>query len=92
MKVYLVCYDILDDEVREEISDILGEYGERVQRSVFEVIVRSEGELAQLHERLAEVLAAEPELRFYRLCERCRSESRTLTGERVALFPSTIIV
>ncbi|MGH8610645.1 MAG: CRISPR-associated endonuclease Cas2 [Gammaproteobacteria bacterium] len=92
MKVYLVCYDISDDDVRQDVANLLGEYGERVQRSVFEVIVRTETELAQLQQRLAEALGDEPELRFYRLCERCRSESRTLTGERVAVFPSTIIV
>ncbi|MGH8625193.1 MAG: CRISPR-associated endonuclease Cas2 [Gammaproteobacteria bacterium] len=89
---YLVCYDIADDDVREDVANVLGEYGERVQRSVFEVIVRSEAELARLQQRLAEALRAEPELRFYRLCERCRAESRTLRGERVAAFPSTIIV
>jgi len=78
--------------VREDVANILEEYGERVQRPVFEVIVRTETELAQLQQRLAEALGAEPDLRFYRLCERCRGESCTLTGERVAVFPSTIIV
>jgi CRISPR-associated protein Cas2 len=92
MRIYLVCYDITDDDIRLEVSKILGGYGERVQRSVFEIAVRSEAELEQLQARLEEVLGDTPELRFYPLCGRCRNESHTLSGGRIAVFPSTIIV
>jgi CRISPR-associated protein Cas2 len=92
MRIYLVCYDITDDDTRLAVSKILGEYGERVQRSVFEVAVRSETELERLRARLEEALGDTPELRFYPLCGRCRKESYTLVGERIAVFPSTIIV
>jgi CRISPR-associated protein Cas2 len=92
MRIYLVCYDITDDDTRLAVSKILGEYGERVQRSVFEVAVRSEVELERLRARLEEALGDIPELRFYPLCGRCRKESYTLAGGRIAVFPSTIIV
>ena len=90
--MFLVCYDISDDDLREEVSQVLGEYGDRVQRSVFEVALRSEEDLAMLRGRLEAVLGADPEVRFYRLCERCREESQTLTGERIATRAWTIIV
>ena len=92
MKVYLVCYDIADDALREEVSTILGEYGERVQRSVFEVALRMDTDLDRLRGRLRTVLGDTPEVRLYRLCENCRGESFTLLDEPIAVFPSTIIV
>lgn len=92
MTVYVVCYDIEDDGIRTQVSKLLGEYGERVQRSVFEITLRSEAERGQLQARLEAVAGEERDLRFYRLCERCRAESHTLTGEKVAVFPSTIII
>jgi hypothetical protein len=60
MRIYLVCYDITDDDTRLEVSKILGEYGERVQRSVFEVAIRSEAELEWLRARLEEALGGIP--------------------------------
>ena len=94
MTIYLVCYDITDDTLRRRVSDLLGGQGERVQRSVFEVRLGDRNDLDRLHARLSELLAPEPqaELRFYRLCARCRAASTTLQGEAVACFPSTIIV
>lgn len=90
--VYVVCYDVEDDGIRTQVSKLLGEYGERVQRSVLEITLRSEAEWGQLLARLEAVVGEERDLRFYRLCERCRAESHTLTGEKVAVFPSTIII
>lgn len=92
MKNYLVCYDIADDDQREQVSVILGRYGERVQRSVFEVMLRTDADLEELRRLLTEALGNTPEVRLYRLCEHCRRESFTLVGERIAVFPSTIIV
>jgi len=45
-----------------------------------------------LHPWLREVLGETPELRFYRLCERCRADSWGLDGEPLAVFPRTIIL
>lgn len=92
MNVYLVCYDISDDTIRQRVSKVLSTYGDRVQNSVFEVVVRSVVELERLRERLIEVVEDELDVRFYRLCERCRSDSRSLDDTRIASFPSTIII
>jgi CRISPR-associated protein Cas2 len=92
VSIYVVCYDITDDDARDRVRKTLGEYGERVQYSVFEIMLRSEVELEHLRERLQAVAGTALDVRFYRLCERCRAESQTLAGDRVAVFPSTIIV
>lgn len=92
MAVYLICYDISDDRLRDEVSRVLQEYGNRVQRSVFEVALRGEAERETLRARLREVLGVTPEVRFYRLCERCRVDSWDLDGEPLAVFPRTIIL
>ncbi len=92
MAVYLICYDISDDRLRDEVSRVLQEYGNRVQRSVFEVALRGEAEREGLRARLREVLGETRELRFYRLCERCRVGSWDLDGKPLAVFPRTIIL
>ena len=33
---YLVCFDIVEDPARAKVVKVLKEYGERVQKSVFE--------------------------------------------------------
>jgi CRISPR-associated protein Cas2 len=81
MKVFLACYDIEDDTERERLARLLGEYGERVQKSVFE-----------LSRRVASILEDGTNLRLYRLCEHCRSESRDMSGEPIARVPSAIIL
>lgn len=85
MAVYLICYDISDDRLRDEVSRVLQEYGNRVQRSVFEVALRGETERETLRAQLREV-------RFYRLCERCRVDSWDLDAKPLAVFPRTIIL
>jgi len=94
LNIYLICYDISDDDLRRRVSILLGRHGNRVQRSVFEVRIGDSGHLEQLRAQLIALLDPEPEaeLRFYRLCARCRAASATLAGEPVANFPETIIV
>lgn len=94
MSIYLVCYDIADDGLRRRVADHLGAWGERVQRSVFEVRFANPAGLERLRGELSRLLQAEPEaeLRLYRLCVSCRRASSTLAGEPVAVFPTTVIV
>ena len=41
---YIVCYDIADDQRRERLSELLLNYGSRIQRSVF--LLHLDNELA----------------------------------------------
>jgi len=39
-EVYVASFDISDGRLRRRVGDLLLRYGERVQRSVFEIMVR----------------------------------------------------
>ena len=92
MVVYVVCYDVTNDKVRNKIAKILLKYGNRVQFSVFEVMLKSQDELKVLVGKLQAVADEHTNIRLYRLCENCREVSCDLDGERVAWMPAVIIV
>ena len=70
-RFWLVAYDIDDDDIRRIVSNILKNYGMRVQYSVFECQLR-ETEFFDLRSRLLEIIEPEDSLRWYPLCKRCR--------------------
>ena len=93
METYLICFDISDDTLRRRIAKELLGYGQRVQRSVFEVSVRNPGELDQLRRALAALTEPDDrDIRLYHLCADCRRASNTLDGERIARFPALVVV
>lgn len=70
----VVSYDIVDDRMRQKIADLLEEYGERVQYSVFELTLKAR-ELQKLRVRLGKFLRDKADsIRYYVLCQRCLSE------------------
>lgn len=92
MRHYLACYDISDDRERDRVAQLLGGWGNRVQESVFEVVLRAEGDLERLHEALREVVSDPAAIRLYRLCESCRADSHTLCGAIPAALPAVLIL
>lgn len=92
MIVYLACFDIADDRNRDRVGKALLAYGERVQESVFEIMLRQPDELETLRGKLAPLLETGDDLRFYRLCADCRGASVDVRGERVASVPAAVIV
>ena len=66
----VVCYDIFDDDRRLDVSRELENFGERVQKSVFECHL-NENELEELRESLAGIVdPAQDRVRFYWLCRK----------------------
>ncbi len=92
MEVYVACFDISDDSLRRRVGDLLLHYGERVQRSVFEIVVRNRHDLEKLQDELRILLGDDDDIRFYRLCAACRQSSTTLDGEDIADFPAVVIL
>lgn len=93
MEVYVVSFDIHDDGRRRRIGEALLGYGERVQRSVFEVSVRDRAQLDGLCAELKGLIEpGDDDVRLYRLCANCRGVSFSLSGEAVAHFPALLIV
>ena len=80
---YVVCYDVADDRRRRKLAELLDGYGDRVQSSVFEMVVEPE---------MMEVCAAgigalieqsEDHVAVYRLCGAC-SRERSYFGAKDA--------
>jgi CRISPR-associated protein Cas2 len=90
--LYLVAYDVVDDNRRRRIMEALKDYGRRVQYSVFELDTDAKG-LAGLCERLStEMELAEDSCRLYRICAGCSSEVVVLgPGDRYS-EPGFVVV
>ncbi len=69
---YLICFDVRDDKRLRKVSNELENFGNRVQRSVFECHLEA-GQLLDLQERLENLLEiTEDQVRYYRLCGKDR--------------------
>ncbi|SEH05248.1 CRISPR-associated endonuclease Cas2 [Candidatus Venteria ishoeyi] len=92
MQVYVVCYDITDDGIRNRIAKALLAYGERVQYSVFEIAVENADILEKVCKELREISDEDSEIRLYRLCATCRQDSHLLDGQHIAQMPEVLIL
>ncbi len=72
---YLVCFDIVDDSVRQKVAKVLKGYGKRVQKSVFECGELNERQFLKLKEKMESLIdASEDSVRYYRQCGTCLSQ------------------
>lgn len=70
--LFVIVYGIADDQRRNRIAGILEDYGDRVQESVFEMILDAAARYASLHARLENALDLTTDSsRLYRLCSAC---------------------
>ncbi len=69
--LWVIAYDIEDNDMRAKVADLLGNYGERVQYSVFECYLSAE-QLFCLQQEIAVLTGKDDALRFYPLCRWCR--------------------
>lgn len=77
-KLYLICFDIVDDRIRNKVAKVLEGYGDRVQKSVFECVL-SKAQLKKLKGRVGKLINDdEDSVHFYRLCSRCVDEFESL--------------
>lgn len=74
---FLITYDITDNAKRLKLSKLLQDYGDRVQKSVFEADL-SAGEVAEILRRAASLVASTDSLRLYPTCAACRKGVRSL--------------
>lgn len=71
MRSYVISYDIQDNYRRKKMADVLLDFGQRVQYSVFEAAL-SGSDFSQLLERALPILdPATDSLRIYPLCLAC---------------------
>jgi CRISPR-associated protein Cas2 len=90
--LYLISYDISDDNQRRRVMEALKDFGRRVQYSVFECNL-DKGGLEELMGRLEfEIDRATDSCRLYRLCEGCAGEVQILgKGDRYS-EPGFVII
>ncbi len=87
----VISYDIQNDRRRTKIHDMLKNYGERIQYSVFECNL-SRKEYQELRRKLEPLIDVEEtdSIRFYRLCGECRKKAEHIGGrtarENVAII------
>ena len=68
---FVLAYDVPDDRRRAKLARLLEGFGDRVQYSVFELILR-ERELAELRRRIAALIDPdEDSVRLYFVCSSC---------------------
>lgn len=69
---YVVCFDIVEDRTRARAAKILKEYGQRVQKSVFECGNLTEEKFLKLKNRLEDLIDnTEDTVRYYVVCKGC---------------------
>jgi CRISPR-associated protein Cas2 len=90
--LYVVCFDIGDDQTRRRVGKYLEAFGNRVQESVFEVEVKDAIAMRYVQTKLATWLAEGDDLRFYPLCKDCQRGSYNAQHERIAKLPALVIV
>lgn len=74
---YLICYDIEDDIKRGKLHNMLLNYGDRLQYSVFEADLSRE-DVADIIGRAKKYVGEEDSMRVYPLCRKCRNSVQSL--------------
>lgn len=77
MTVYIICYDISDDKIRNEVFKTLGGYGERRQYSIFECHLTN-SQFVRLWKKLEKMIAASDNIICYELSSSCASKAKSL--------------
>ena len=88
---YVIAYDVVDDRKRTRLAEVLLDYGERVQKSVFEADLKR-SEVQEIVQRVSHLIAPEDSLRFYPMCETCARGILTSGQKTQELHPSYRIV
>ncbi|MEA3415506.1 MAG: CRISPR-associated endonuclease Cas2 [Thermodesulfobacteriota bacterium] len=76
----VVAYDISNDKRRNKVAKCLQGYGERVNFSVFECILKA-GSFARMKKELKELVKhKEDNIRIYLLCKDCIKKTEVIGG------------
>lgn len=89
--LHVIAYDVSDDGRRTRLASLLLDYGDRVQKSVFEAKLTRE-ELKALLARAAKYLEEDDRLRVYRLCQGCARHVASLGRQPDPAAEGCIIV
>lgn len=89
---YLIAYDIADPKRLNRVAKIMKDYGNRVQKSVFECNLQKE-QIQRLICRIISVMNdVEDSVRIYKICEICKHNIQILGEGEVTDDPDVYIV
>ncbi len=92
MNNFLITYDIIKNKKRRLVSKILDDYGDRVQKSVFELPGLDDLIWKKCLERLKKVeLDSGESIRIYGMCEKCR-KAVLILGEGQAFYEPEVYI
>ncbi|MBF0227857.1 MAG: CRISPR-associated endonuclease Cas2 [Desulfobacterales bacterium] len=88
----VIAYDIVDDKKRTKIAKILKNFGDRVQKSVFECDVNDKQFLALKSMIEKKINFNEDSVRYYFLCANCKKNIEVSGLGSVKEYDDVIIV
>jgi len=77
----VVSYDVVDDQKRRKLAEILKDYGRRVQYSVFECNLEKKYIEQMIKEASVFIDENQDSLRIYRLCNECVEKVETFGNQ-----------
>lgn len=94
MIYWIVAYDVPHDARRLAVARTLEDFGHRVQRSVFEVLLDEEDFELLVARLRREIEPGEDKVRLYPLCRQCRAKVFDLgsSGQEPFAEPDVVIV
>jgi len=78
--IYVISYDITENHLRRKVSKILGSYGNRVQKSVFELDLNAK-QLLYVINLIQQYIEPNDSIRCYPLCEQCIVKAKSYNTE-----------
>ncbi len=78
--LYLIAYDISNNKKRNKVAELLEQYGERINLSVFECMLTHK-QVDELSEKLKQMIAKTDSIKIYFICKSCYAKSRSI-GQR----------
>ncbi len=88
----VVSYDIKSDRRRNKVCKAMKDYGEHIQYSVFECLLKPK-DLDRMAKRVQSLIdEAEDNVRIYVLCAACRDRARVIGQGQVIEDPDVLVV
>lgn len=88
---YIIAYDIEEDAPRTKLANLLLDYGDRIQKSVFEADLSAQ-DLQDLLRHASQYVDDADSLRVYPLCNACAKGVHNMGREPAPLSPDCTIV
>lgn len=91
MLIYILCYDLEDDTLRNRAARLLLSSGQRVQESVYELWFRTPAQFEALLAKLRKLLPKGANVRWYRLTVAGMADSGSLDPKPPSPPPVAVI-